>query len=88
MKTDSLLSISPLDGRYNAVNSELRHVTSEYGLIKYRLFIEVEWFKHLAETTKIKELPKLSHKNILYVCLLYTSPSPRDRQKSRMPSSA
>src|SRR5665213_4355905 len=25
---------------------------------------------------------------ISYVCLLYTSPSPRDRQKSRMPSSA
>ena len=24
----------------------------------------------------------------LWVCLLYTSPSPRDRQKSRMPSSA
>ena len=23
-----------------------------------------------------------------YLCLLYTSPSPRDRQKSRMPSSA
>ena len=27
-------------------------------------------------------------KDILYTCLLYTSPSPRDRQKSRMPSSA
>ena len=25
---------------------------------------------------------------INYFCLLYTSPSPRDRQKSRMPSSA
>ena len=25
---------------------------------------------------------------LLYPCLLYTSPSPRDRQKSRMPSSA
>ena len=25
---------------------------------------------------------------VLYFCLLYTSPSPRDRQKSRMPSSA
>ena len=25
---------------------------------------------------------------IIYICLLYTSPSPRDRQKSRMPSSA
>ena len=31
----------------------------------------------------------LARKNIEYgVCLLYTSPSPRDRQKSRMPSSA
>ena len=29
------------------------------------------------------------HNNIeYYICLLYTSPSPRDRQKSRMPSSA
>ena len=27
-------------------------------------------------------------KGITYTCLLYTSPSPRDRQKSRMPSSA
>ena len=31
-------------------------------------------------------LAKLSHHG--YSCLLYTSPSPRDRQKSRMPSSA
>ena len=28
------------------------------------------------------------NKLIDYICLLYTSPSPRDRQKSRMPSSA
>ena len=27
-------------------------------------------------------------KTYIYTCLLYTSPSPRDRQKSRMPSSA
>ena len=27
-------------------------------------------------------------KDLVYACLLYTSPSPRDRQKSRMPSSA
>ena len=31
---------------------------------------------------------KLNHDTWLYNCLLYTSPSPRDRQKSRMPSSA
>ena len=28
------------------------------------------------------------NEDILMTCLLYTSPSPRDRQKSRMPSSA
>ena len=31
---------------------------------------------------------KIKIEEIDYICLLYTSPSPRDRQKSRMPSSA
>ena len=30
----------------------------------------------------------INHAEFSYSCLLYTSPSPRDRQKSRMPSSA
>ena len=33
-------------------------------------------------------LPVSSTGHLLVTCLLYTSPSPRDRQKSRMPSSA
>ena len=37
----------------------------------------------LAGSEKLAEIGKLSS-----ACLLYTSPSPRDRQKSRMPSSA
>ena len=39
----------------------------------------------------VKELAGASPddaKEIVKLCLLYTSPSPRDRQKSRMPSSA
>ena len=40
-----------------------------------------------AESMKAR-LPKGSNLNKLLSCLLYTSPSPRDRQKSRMPSSA
>ena len=67
MKIDSLLGISPLDGRYSAVNNELRYITSEYGLIKYRVYIEVEWFKHLSNTKSIPEVPKLSIKNIRYL---------------------
>ena len=67
MKMDSLLAISPLDGRYSAVNSEFRSITSEYGLIKYRLLIEVEWFKHLSNTKNLPEIPNLSIKNIRYL---------------------
>ena len=41
----------------------------------------------LKQLGKIK-LSQLNFYNEIGVCLLYTSPSPRDRQKSRMPSSA
>ena len=40
----------------------------------------------LADAKRLKELEKENAE--LKNCLLYTSPSPRDRQKSRMPSSA
>ena len=40
------------------------------------------------EIAHIAKLEKMSHTDVLKACLLYTSPSPRDRQKSRMPSSA
>ena len=36
----------------------------------------------VSEMQKIRQIPRM------FTCLLYTSPSPRDRQKSRMPSSA
>ena len=37
MKSENLLSISPLDGRYNKSVESLRAITSEFGLIKYRV---------------------------------------------------
>ena len=43
-----------------------------------------EWHRELADEF-LSELEEYGH---IYICLLYTSPSPRDRQKSRMPSSA
>ena len=36
----------------------------------------------------VRKLESEGYTNIIKGCLLYTSPSPRDRQKSRMPSSA
>ena len=41
---------------------------------------------HLAPTLGVIELTVALH--YVYNCLLYTSPSPRDRTRSRMPSSA
>ena len=38
-------------------------------------------------TLTIEDLSSASSSVYVYPCLLYTSPSPRDRQKSRMPSS-
>ena len=36
----------------------------------------------------VKQVLRYICQNVVRTCLLYTSPSPRDRQKSRMPSSA
>ena len=67
MKSENLLSISPLDGRYHKSASDLRAITSEFGLIKYRVIIEIKWFLHLSSNSKIKELPKLNIKEITYL---------------------
>ena len=40
------------------------------------------------EATVLGAMPSENYFDLHYGCLLYTSPSPRDRQKSRMPSSA
>ena len=47
-----------------------------------------EGMRQLAAGLGAGALPALTTLFINYTCLLYTSPSPRDRQKSRMPSSA
>lgn len=67
MKSENLLSISPLDGRYIDSVKELRTITSEFGLIKYRVTVEIKWFIHLSNITKIKELPKLNIKELKYL---------------------
>ena len=55
-----LTALSPLDGRYARHTGVLRATCSEYGLIRYRVLIEVEWLKALASEPGIAELPTLS----------------------------
>jgi len=49
MNIDSLLAISPIDGRYRNKIEQLEEYFSEYALIKYRIFVEIEYFIALVE---------------------------------------
>ncbi|MBK0379410.1 adenylosuccinate lyase [Mucilaginibacter segetis] len=49
MELNSLTAISPIDGRYRNTTSALADYFSEYALIKYRVFIEIEYFISLCE---------------------------------------
>ncbi len=44
MNLSSLQAISPVDGRYRNTTQALASYFSEYGLIKYRVFVEIEYF--------------------------------------------
>jgi adenylosuccinate lyase len=49
MELNALTAISPVDGRYRKATEELSAYFSEFGLIKYRVHIEVEYFIALCE---------------------------------------
>jgi len=49
MNDAELLSVSPLDGRYHSKVSELNNYFSEYALMKFRVYVEVEYFIALTE---------------------------------------
>ena len=58
----SLTAISPVDGRYGSKTAALRHIFSEYGLIRLRVKVEVKWLASLAAHPQISEVPALSKK--------------------------
>ena len=60
MQLSALTAISPVDGRYGSKASELRSIFSEFGLIKYRVVVEVRWLQKLSQTAAIKEVPEFS----------------------------
>ncbi|MBW3550527.1 MAG: adenylosuccinate lyase [Proteobacteria bacterium] len=55
-----LLALSPLDGRYAGKVDPLRPIFSEFGLIKARVKVEVEWLLALADEPAIVELEPFS----------------------------
>ncbi|NOY62854.1 MAG: adenylosuccinate lyase [Gammaproteobacteria bacterium] len=60
MEQTPLFAISPIDGRYNRAADPLRPLFSEFGLIRYRVIVEVRWLQALAQQPHISEVPTLT----------------------------
>ncbi len=67
MKVSTLRALSPADGRYADKVNGLRDLFSEYGLIRYRVLVEIRWLQCLADEPDIGELSPSSSvmKNLL-----------------------
>ena len=60
MQLSTLTAVSPVDGRYGSKTESLRKIFSEYGLIRYRVIVEIRWLQALAANPEISEVPAFS----------------------------
>ncbi|MWQ84330.1 adenylosuccinate lyase [Glaesserella parasuis] len=60
MKLTALTALSPIDGRYQDKATALRPIFSEFGLLKFRVTVEVRWLQKLASHAQINEVSVLS----------------------------
>jgi adenylosuccinate lyase len=60
MKVPTLRALSPTDGRYAEKVNDLRDIFSEYGLIRFRVMVEVRWIQCLADAPGIEEIGPIS----------------------------
>ena len=67
MSIDPLLAVSATDGRYRSKVEPLAEITSEFGLMRYRVEVECRWFLFLSHHCDIPELPELSAKDEAFV---------------------
>lgn len=62
MELTALTALSPIDGRYQDKATALRPIFSEFGLLKFRVTVEVRWLQKLASHAQISEVPAFSEK--------------------------
>lgn len=61
MNTAQLMAISPIDGRYQAKLTDLQPLFSEFGLMHFRVIVEIKWLKTLLNIPEINENPLSEH---------------------------
>lgn len=81
MNHSNLTAISPIDGRYADKVNTLRPIFSEYGLIRYRVQVEVRWLQALAKHALIKEVASFSEEAEQILNAIVTDFSEADAQR-------
>lgn len=81
MQLSALTALSPIDGRYQDKTTVLRTIFSEFGLLKFRITVEVRWLQKLAANPQITEVPLLSKKANDYLDKIVTEFNLEDAQR-------
>jgi len=81
MDLTPLTALSPLDGRYRRSGASLAAYFSEYGLIRYRVRVEIEWLKALAREPAIAEVPPFSAATLAELDAIATGLTTTDAQR-------
>ncbi|XP_057775713.1 uncharacterized protein LOC130994661 [Salvia miltiorrhiza] len=67
LELSSLAALCPLDGRYWSKVKDLAPFMSEFGLIKYRVLVEIKWLLKLSQIYGVSEVPKFSREAESYL---------------------
>jgi len=81
MPNSALTAISPLDGRYAGQLEPLRAYFSEFGLIRYRVRVEIEWLVALAANPQLSEIGPFSDATVAELRRLAAEFSVADGQR-------
>ncbi|KAL3818119.1 hypothetical protein ACJIZ3_004024 [Penstemon smallii] len=67
VELSSLTALCPLDGRYWGKVKELAPYMSEFGLIRFRILVEIKWLLKLSQIPEVSEVPSFSREAEFYL---------------------
>jgi adenylosuccinate lyase len=77
----SITDISPIDGRYASKVDSLRPIFSEYGLIRFRVLVEIRWLQALTRSPEIPEALPLSDEAEAFLEGIFENFAPADAER-------
>ena len=85
MELTSLTAVSPVDGRYHSKTAPLANYFSEYATIRYRVFVEVEYFIMLSNLG-LPQLPDLTEEQKTALRAIYPPKPQKSRTSKKSPT--